>query len=80
VAAILKFLLQEGVVFDDNVTAIMRRAFDMAMVELHDTGQPDLVKEVIAKRIIETAVRGERAPVRLCEAVMGSLGFRRKAI
>ncbi len=42
-------------VFDDRITLIMGRAFDAACKELHDSRQPDLVHEVMAKRIIAAA-------------------------
>jgi hypothetical protein len=35
---------------------------------LHDAGQPALVREIIAKRVIEAAKKGERDPVRLRNA------------
>jgi hypothetical protein len=36
--------------------------------DLDDTGQPALVREIIAKRIIKAAKNGERDPVRLRKA------------
>jgi hypothetical protein len=41
----------------------------------HDTGQPTIVYEVIAKRIIDAAKNGERDPVRLRNAGLTALGF-----
>ena len=38
-------------VFDDRATQILGQAFDAACKELHDTGQPEIVREVLAKRI-----------------------------
>ena len=38
----------------------MGEAFDAACEGLQDGGQPDLVREIIAKRIIEAAKKGER--------------------
>ena len=35
--------------FDSEMTKIMGEAFDHACASLHDIGQPDLVKEVIAR-------------------------------
>ena len=43
--------------------------------ELHDTGQPAIVYEVIAKRVIDGAKNGERDPVRLRNAALAALGF-----
>ena len=39
--------------FDHNATRAMGKAFDRACHSLHDIGQPDLVREIIAKRIVE---------------------------
>jgi hypothetical protein len=36
----------------------MSEAFDAACEELHDTGQPEIVLEVIAERIITVAKTG----------------------
>jgi hypothetical protein len=75
VASILPFIRKAGTVFDDRVTLIMGEAFDRARKELHDTGQPAIVYEVIAKRIIDAAKNGERDPVRLRNAGLTALGF-----
>ena len=79
-AAILKFLPKEGPVFDADVTAIMGQAFDFVIAQLHDTGQPDLVQEIIAKQIVEIAARGERNPARMADIALETLGLRRKAM
>jgi len=52
----------------------MGEAFDGACKELHDKGQPKIVYEVIAKRIIEAVKNGERDPIRLRNA--GLAAFR----
>ena len=80
VAAILQFLPPEGRVFDAAVTAIMGQAFDLAVAELHDKGQPALVNEIIAKRIVEITASGERNPARIADAALQTLGLLRKAI
>jgi hypothetical protein len=49
---------------------------DAACRELHDKGQPQIVYEVIAKRIIDAAKRGERDIVRLRDAGLAALGLR----
>jgi hypothetical protein len=71
VASILPFIPRN--VFDDTTTRIMSRAFDAACKELHDTGQPELVHEVIAKRIITAAQKGERNVVRLRDIALAGL-------
>lgn len=52
----------------------MREAFDAACKDLHDTGQPDLVYEVIAKRIIEAVKSGERDPEKLTDRALTAFG------
>jgi len=75
VASILRFIRKAGTVFDDRITKIMGEAFDSACKELNDAGQPAIVYEVIAKRIIDGAKNGERDPVRLRNAALAALGF-----
>ena len=74
-ASILPFIRKAGTVFDDHATEIMGEAFDAACRELHDKGQPTIVYEVIAKRIIEAAKKGERDPARLRNIGLSGLGF-----
>ena len=76
-ASILPFIRKAGTVFDDRVTAIMGDAFDRACKELHDSGQPSIVYEVIARRIIDGARGGERDPVRLRNVGLTALGLQR---
>jgi hypothetical protein len=75
VASILPFIRKAGAVFDDFATEIMGEAFDAACEELHDKGQPSIVYEVIAKRIIDAANNGERDPIRLRNAGLAALGL-----
>jgi hypothetical protein len=56
--------------FEPEALAAMSEAFDAACKVLDDTGQPQMVREVIAQRIIEAASRGERDPVRLMESAL----------
>jgi hypothetical protein len=74
-ASILPFIQKVGAVFDDRATQIMGQAFDGACKELHDTGQPPIVYEVIARRIIDAARVGERDLIRLRNAGLTALGF-----
>jgi hypothetical protein len=73
VISILPFLRKMGAAFDDYATRVMGEAFDSARKELHDTGQPEIVYEVIAKRIIDEAKKGERDPLRLRNAALAGL-------
>lgn len=81
IAQVLRFPLPAKVLqfsdraFDAETTALICQAFDKVCRALHDRGQPDAVKEVIAKRVIEIAGRGERDPDKMCEAALTSLGL-----
>ena len=72
--SILPFIRKAGAVFDDYATEIMGEAFDAACKELHDKGQPAIVYEVIARRIIDATGTGERDPVRLRNVGLAALG------
>jgi hypothetical protein len=74
VASILPFNRKAGTVFDDRITEIMGEAFDSACQELRDSGQPPIVYEVIAKRIIDATRTGERDPMRLRNVGLAALG------
>jgi hypothetical protein len=78
-ATVLSFLLNRPD-FDDETARLMGEAFDAVCKDLDDTGQPALVREIIAKRIIEAARTGERDPVRLRNAGLAALGYDRQAI
>jgi hypothetical protein len=67
--------LLEGAAFDPEVTRVLGEAFDEACCQLNDTGQPEMVREIIARRIIELAYEGERDPVKLSNGALASLGF-----
>jgi hypothetical protein len=71
VASILPFVPRG--VFDDAATKILGEAFDAACTALHDTGQPAVVHEVMARRIISAARRGERDVTRLRDAALKAM-------
>jgi hypothetical protein len=71
VASIIPFLPRG--VFDDAATTIMGQAFDSACRELHDTGQPPVVHEVMARRIVAAARKGERDVAKLRAAALAGL-------
>ena len=60
--------------FDDEATRIMGEAFDAACVEIPETETLTITHEVMAKRIIEAARKGERDPVRLRDIALAALG------
>jgi hypothetical protein len=60
----------EGGSFDAAMTRTMGEVFDKACRSLRDFGSAVLVREIIAKRIIEAAKNGERNPVRLFEQAL----------
>jgi hypothetical protein len=66
--SIPQYLEEEAGSFDECVKKLLGQAFDAACKALHDRGQPSIVREIIAKRILEAARQGERDPQRLCEA------------
>ena len=61
--------LEQGA-FGPEATAAMGEAFDAACKELHEVGQFQMVRTVIAQRIIAAARRGELDPVRLQTAAL----------
>jgi hypothetical protein len=48
----------------------MGEILDAAFEKLQETGEPDVVRERIAMRIMAAAKRGERDPARLLEAAL----------
>jgi hypothetical protein len=58
--------------YDPSTMIIVSNAFDKALVSLHDTGQPALVREVIAHRMLDLAASGERDIERLCASALGN--------
>jgi hypothetical protein len=60
--------------FDPETVKSLCDAYDKACRSLHDNGQPKIVSEVIALRIISLAKEGERDPDRLCAGALTALG------
>src|SRR5436190_19688778 len=71
----LKFLKDHDRAFDAETTRLMGEAFDRATAMLRDKGQPHIVMEVIAKRIIKVATSGERDPDELARRGLLALGI-----
>ncbi len=60
--------------FDAEATQDLGKAYDIACRSLHPKGQPPVVQEILAKKIIEAAQRGERDPDRLAAIALANLG------
>jgi len=60
--------------FGPETVDVMARAYEKARKSLHDKGQPWIVQEVIAARIIAAARGGERDPDKLCRTALSALG------
>jgi hypothetical protein len=56
--------------FDPEAIAAMSEALEAALNKLGDIDQPEVVREIIAGRIIAVAKLGERDPARLLEAAL----------
>ena len=76
-AEILKFL-GPAASFDADLTTVLGRVFDEVISRL-DGCQPEIVREVVAGRIIVLASKGERDPDRLRNAALGALRVARGA-
>jgi hypothetical protein len=61
--------------FEPEATAAMGEAFDAACKELHEVGEFQMVRKVVAQRIIAAARRGELDPVRLRAAALSGLSI-----
>jgi hypothetical protein len=70
-AQILQFI-RPADAFDPETVEALGKAYDMALVALHDIGQPEVVREVLARRIIAAARKGERDPAALCAVALAA--------
>jgi hypothetical protein len=59
--------------FDPETAAILGAAYDEALARLLD--QPDVVRELVAKRLVALATRGERNIHKLCDEALIAEGF-----
>jgi hypothetical protein len=66
----------KGAAFDSRETQIMALAFEKACRSLNDGEQPDLIKEIVAKHIVDAAKDGERDADRLCEQALTAMGIK----
>jgi hypothetical protein len=65
----------DDVYFEPDATAAMGAAFEKACGFLDGTSQADIIREIIAKGIIDLARNGERDPDQLCDEALKTLGF-----
>jgi hypothetical protein len=61
--------------FDPEATAALAAAYEKATGRLCGDGYADFVRNVIARRIIAIAMKGELDPDRLCTSALASIGF-----
>jgi hypothetical protein len=71
----VRSLMQPGA-FGPEALATMGDALEAACKELGDIGQPDVVREIMAVRIIGAARLGERDPARLRVAALSGVSRR----
>jgi hypothetical protein len=59
--------------FDPETTRVLGSAFDMACAVIGRTVQPTVVREAIARKIVEAAKHGERDPYRLRDVGLAAI-------
>jgi hypothetical protein len=64
-----------GTSFDPEQVRVMGQAYDKALQALHDRGQPDIVMEVLAKRVIAIVETGLRDPDQICARALEAFGI-----
>jgi hypothetical protein len=70
-AQIVQFL-RPAESFEPEILEALGKAYEMAIAALHDIGQPTVVREVLAKRIIRAAQKGEHDPGALCAIALAA--------
>jgi hypothetical protein len=70
VGEVLAMPIRLGVFFEPEVIGLMSEVLETACELVPDAGQNEVVREVIARRIIAAASVGERDPVRLRAAAL----------
>ena len=69
-----------GRVLHPETVKLLCDTYDKVQKSLHDSGQPHIVNEVIAQRIISLAKQGERNPDTLCEGVLKAFGTKEQRL
>ena len=70
----LRRLLQ-GVSFSPEEISAMTAAYEVVRKRLHDRGQPELVNEIIAKRIVDIAKTKALNAAEMADRVLKSFGL-----
>jgi len=65
--------------FKPETVAKICEAFEIAKRAMHDHGQPELIQEILARKIIDLAQRGETNPARLSQRALHDLGLPHEA-
>jgi hypothetical protein len=60
--------------FDPEATNVLSIAYEKAIEQLRGDGFTDLVRDEVARRIIEAAMSGDRNPDRLCTTAFALMG------
>ena len=61
--------------FDPETLDTLGRAYDLAIANMYDKGQPDMVRDLIADRIMLLARKGERDIHALCRAALRGIAL-----
>jgi hypothetical protein len=75
----MSLVLGQDPPLDAEIAHAVAEACNQVCKHLHDTGQPDIVREVIFEKIINAARDGERDPARLRDIVLALFGLKRDA-
>jgi hypothetical protein len=69
---IIEFIRRERT-FDPQSTGVPVKAYERAADAVQGIDQSRTLREIIARRIVAAAMRGETNPERLCEAALAAL-------
>jgi hypothetical protein len=75
---ILKFTPSRCSAFDPEGTNVLAIAYEKAIEQLRGDGFTELVRDEVARRIIEAAMFGQCNPDRLCASAFASMGISEK--
>lgn len=61
--------------FDPETLEKLGRAYDLAIASMHDSGQPEAIRELIADRIMLAARKGESDIHELCRMALRGISL-----